>query len=143
MGSMAKAQAGHELLFWERSPPLAILAAAEVAQVSIEVKVDPKFTKDSLPILLLHSDRYRQRIIPQTKQLQALLSSENLRTSCFKLSNQGGVRGGSINIASVGQNSKQRQCVVWSQCPFSCAGQLQGSFCGSLQCCWFLSCVFV
>lgn len=55
--SMARTQTLHELLFWERSPPLAILAAADIAQVSIEIKADPKYTKDSLPTLLLHAVR--------------------------------------------------------------------------------------
>ena len=55
---MAKTQTNPELLFWERSPPLAVLAAAELAHVSIDPKPDPKFTKDSLPILLLDSGRY-------------------------------------------------------------------------------------
>ncbi|KAL3146233.1 hypothetical protein ABBQ32_002935 [Trebouxia sp. C0010 RCD-2024] len=76
MGSMATAQAGHELLFWERSPPLAILAAAEIAQVSIEVRVDPNFTKDSLPILLLHSDREELEGGPSILRLLARTASE-------------------------------------------------------------------
>ena len=45
------------LLHWERLPPLAIKAAAEIAGVSIELKADPKFGKDSLPLLLLPSSR--------------------------------------------------------------------------------------
>ena len=45
------------LLHWERLPPLAIKAAAEIAGVSIELKADPKFGKDSLPLLLLQSSR--------------------------------------------------------------------------------------
>ncbi|DBA68340.1 TPA: hypothetical protein ACH3X2_013650 [Trebouxia sp. C0005] len=45
------------LLHWERLPPLAIQATAEIAGVSIELKADPKFGKDSLPLLLLQSSR--------------------------------------------------------------------------------------
>lgn len=55
---MSKTQAKLELLFWERAPPLAILAAAAIAQVSVDAKPNPKFTKDSLPMLLLQSGRY-------------------------------------------------------------------------------------
>ena len=70
---MAKMQAIHELMFWERSPPLAILAAAEIAQVSIEVKTDPKFTKDSLPILLLDAGRYPPTPEGKTSSLEHCL----------------------------------------------------------------------
>ena len=56
--NMSKTASQHVLLFWERSPPLAILAAAEIAQVNIEVKADSDFNRDSLPILLLQPSRY-------------------------------------------------------------------------------------
>lgn len=54
---MSQPQAKHVLLYWERSPPLALLAAAEIAGVGIELKADAKFGKDSLPVLLLQSSR--------------------------------------------------------------------------------------
>ncbi len=55
-GSMHQSQM-NVLLHWERLPPLAIKVAAEIAGVSIELKADPKFGKDSLPLLLLQSSR--------------------------------------------------------------------------------------
>ncbi len=51
------------LLHWERLPPLAVKAAAEIAGVSIELKADPKFGKDSLPLLLLQSSRCANRLM--------------------------------------------------------------------------------
>ena len=56
-GKMAQTQSKHVLLHWERSPPLAIIAAGQIAGVSIEVRADPKFGKDSVPILHLQSSR--------------------------------------------------------------------------------------
>ncbi len=55
-GSMHQSQT-NVLLHWERLPPLAIKAAAKIAGVSIELKADPKFGKDSLPLLLLQLSR--------------------------------------------------------------------------------------
>ncbi len=55
-GSMHQSQM-NVLLHWERLPPLAVKAAADIAGVSIELKTDPKFGKDSLPLLLLQSSR--------------------------------------------------------------------------------------
>ena len=75
---MAKTQENPELLFWERSPPLAVLAAAEIAQVSIDAKPDPKFTKDSLPILLLHSGRY----LPQYRLSMSSIAYRSAFTRC-------------------------------------------------------------
>ena len=45
------------LSYWERSPPLAILAAARLAGVDVDAKADTKFTKDSEVLLTLASTR--------------------------------------------------------------------------------------
>ena len=56
---MSKTQEQHVLSFWQRSPPLALLAAAQIAEVSVEGRPEPKFTKDSVPVLQLASCRYK------------------------------------------------------------------------------------
>lgn len=58
--AMAQTQSKLVLTFWERSPPLAVLAAAEIAGVQLDAKADPKFTKDSSILLSLTSTRYNQ-----------------------------------------------------------------------------------
>ena len=58
--SMSQTKVKHVVSHWERSPPLAVLAAAEIARVTIELNADPKFSKDSLPILHLGASRYVQ-----------------------------------------------------------------------------------
>ena len=49
MGAAEKAV----LKYWEKAPPLAALAAASLAGIEIDAKADPKFTKDTLPLLTL------------------------------------------------------------------------------------------
>ncbi len=41
------------LSYFEKAPPLAAMAIAKLCGVDVEFKADPKFTKDSLPILSL------------------------------------------------------------------------------------------
>jgi len=41
------------LSYFEKSPPLAAIAVANLSGVDVELKADPKFTKDSLPALSL------------------------------------------------------------------------------------------
>ncbi|MEW5307513.1 MAG: hypothetical protein WDW36_009902 [Sanguina aurantia] len=43
------------LTFWERSPPLSVFAAARLASVPISFSVDPKATKDTVPVLTFTS----------------------------------------------------------------------------------------
>lgn len=56
--AMAQTQPNLLLSYWERSPPLAVLAAARLAGVDVDAKADPKFTKDSVVLLTLASTRF-------------------------------------------------------------------------------------
>ena len=47
----------HDLRFWERGPPLAAIAAAQMAGLDCHVADDDKFTKDSQPALEIKSER--------------------------------------------------------------------------------------
>jgi hypothetical protein len=39
------------LSYFEKAPPLAAIAVVQLSGVDVEIKADPKFTKDSLPAL--------------------------------------------------------------------------------------------
>jgi glutamyl-tRNA synthetase len=43
------------LSFWDRAPPLALAALAQLAGVDVELKPDPKASKDTQPTLRLAS----------------------------------------------------------------------------------------
>ena len=46
-----------ELKYWERGPPLAAIAALQLAGLPASVGDDDKFTKDSQPALILKAER--------------------------------------------------------------------------------------
>ena len=60
---MAQTQSKLVLTYWERSPPLAVLAAAKIAGVQLDAKTDPKFTKDSSILLSLTGTRFSCHVI--------------------------------------------------------------------------------
>lgn len=43
------------LSFWDRAPPLALAALAQLAGVDVELKPDPKASKDTQPTVRLAS----------------------------------------------------------------------------------------
>ena len=47
-----------QLSFWERGPPLAAIAAAQLLDLPCNTAADDKFTKDSQPALQITSEKY-------------------------------------------------------------------------------------
>ena len=66
-----------QLSFWERGPPLAAIAAAQLLDLPCNTAADDKFTKDSQPALQITSEKYVEvkSVLPYTASSLADLSA--------------------------------------------------------------------
>lgn len=53
IAAMPDVASPHVLSFWDKAPPLAAAAAAKLAQVPLDIKADPKGSKDTVTCLTL------------------------------------------------------------------------------------------